>query len=73
VRVPLSPVVATAAAIPRFVRRQLTVTIGTDRPQILTTIVACVPIYVVDDQRKGDAIPLILKTADRAATALLLI
>jgi hypothetical protein len=72
VRVPLSPVVATAAAIPRLIRRQLAVTVGTDEPQILTTIIARVSIYVVDDQRQGHAIPLVLDAADLAATAPLL-
>ena len=72
-RVPLSPVVATAAAIPRLIRRQLAVTVGTNEPQILTTRIACVSIYVVDDQRQGHAIPLVLDAADRTATPLLLI
>ena len=72
-RVPLSPVVATAAAIPRLIRRQLAVTVGTNEPQIRTTIIACVSIDVVDDQRQGRAIPLVLDAADLAATALLLI
>ena len=72
-RVPLSPVVATAAAIPRLVRRQLAVTVGTNEPQILTTIIASVSIYVVDDQPQGHAVPLVSDTTDRTATALLLI
>ena len=72
-RVPLSPVVATAAAIPRLVGRQLAVTVGTDEPQILTTIIASVSINVVDDQRQGHAVPLVLDATDRTATALLLI
>ena len=72
VRVPLSPVVATAATIPRLIGRQLAVTVGTNEPQILTTMIACVSIYVVDDQRQVDTIPLVPEAADRAATALLL-
>ena len=71
-RVPLSPVVATAAAIPRLIGRQLAVTVGTNAPQILTTIIARVSINVVDDQRQGDTIPLVREATDRAATALLL-
>ena len=71
-RVPLSPVVATGAAIPRLIRRQLTVTVGTNEPQILTTIIARVSINVVDDQRQGDTIPLVREATDRAAAALLL-
>ena len=72
-RVSLSPVVATAAAIPRLISRQLAVTVGTNEPQIRTTIIACVSIDVVDDQHQGHAIPLVLDAADRAATALFLI
>jgi hypothetical protein len=73
VGVPLSPVVATATAIPRLVRRQLAVTVGANEPQILTMIIACVSIDVVDDQRQGGAVPPVLDAADRTATALLLI
>jgi hypothetical protein len=73
VRVPLSPVEATAAAIPRLISRQLAVTVGTNEPQIRTTIIACVSIDVVDDQRQGHAIPLVLDAADVAATVLFLI
>jgi hypothetical protein len=72
VRVPLSPVVATVAAIPRLIRRQLAVTVGTNEPQILRPIIACVSIHMVDDQRQVDTIPLVPEAADRAATALLL-
>jgi hypothetical protein len=63
---------ATAAAIPRLIRRQLAVTVGTNEPQILATIVARVSINVVDDQLQGDTIPLVREATDRAATALLL-
>jgi hypothetical protein len=65
----LSPVVATAAAIPRLVRGELAVTVGTNEPQVPTPTIARVSIYVVDDQREGDTIPSVL---DAAATALFL-
>jgi hypothetical protein len=71
-RVPPSAVEATAAAIARLIRRQLAVTVGTNEPQIFTTIIARVSINVVDDQRQGDTIPPVREATDRAATALLL-
>jgi hypothetical protein len=64
--------VATPTAIPCLERRQLTVTVGANEPQIFTTVIGRVSIDMVDDQGQGHAIPLVVDTADGTATILLL-
>lgn len=63
---------ATVTAISHLVRWQLlTVAVRTHKPQILATIVRCVSIDVINDERECHAIPLTVDPTDGAAPVLL--
>ena len=70
VRVSLSTVVASLAAVPALVRRKLRVTVRTDQPQVLPSIVRRVPVYVVQHEREGEIQPHAGSAADRTAARL---